>query len=842
MSEKNFVPLTVADWLVQTCEKQPSALAILGIETGRREFTWHELYLQSVAVRNQLLVRGLDRHSVVALCAPDGPAALATLLGVMTISTVFPLNPGDPQPAVDRLFNAVRIDAVVAARGRPTAVHHVAESRGVPLIELNADAAPGEALFPESLPTPTGPAEFPTLDDGALYVATAGSTAHPKVVCLTHRSLHVSINHTANWMSLSPGDRGLCVMPLTHMHGIVRSSLPGLLRGGQIVCSPGFDPIRMPQWLDHFQPSYFTGVPSIYRNLIRRAEVRDWRPASKLRLIVCGSDAITDAEIRAAETLFRAPLLQFYSMSEVAPPIAETPPHGPPLPEGAVGRINATWDVACLNDSGCILPAGEIGEIAVRGGIINRLVSEPGSQRFIDGRFRTGDLGRLDGRGNLFYLGRVDGRINRAGKKINVAEVEQAFADHAAVSQAVAFAVPDAQYGQRVGLAVVLRPGFTATEGELLRHAATQLAGAKLPERLVITESLPLLGPGKVDRRGLAQHLGLAPEAGCRCRIERAPIAAPLPSEPRAHAERVIGELFGQILERSAVAAQQDFFELGGNSVLAVKLTLMIEEAFGVAITVADLIEDASVRGLALAVSRRAGLRNDSCIVPISVVGNRLPLFMATGLSGWPVIYRDMGERLRHVSQPFYSFQSPDEPTVERMAGRCLRDLIRIQPRGPYYVGGFSFGALLAMELASRLRDQGEVVGRVILLDPPLFRRPLQMTFFELVRRELRLLASRRMYAWRMRRQDGLERKTVVRNMRACDTYRCQPMHVPVTLVVSQERTSIPGHVDRWKALAKGVCDFHVVPSLHCALLSVGHVERVTDLLIASLHESPRAG
>jgi acyl-CoA synthetase (AMP-forming)/AMP-acid ligase II/acyl carrier protein len=328
--------------------------------------------------------------------------------------------------------------------------------------------------------------------------------------------------------------------------------------------------------------------------LLRRAEISGWQPAhSDLRLLVTGSDAIDPATVKRVQQLLRAPLKQFYGLSEVSPLIAVTPQSMNEVPEGAVGRINPVWSLQCLDKHDQPVGTGQPGQIAVRGGIINPVVNaDDTAKRVRNGWFLTGDMGYLDSAGYLYLTGRVDDRINRAGKKISVGSIEAVLREIPGVADAVVFAVPDSEYGQRVGAAVVCSNERLKAR-DIREAAALKLSHDRLPEHVVITDRLPLSAAGKIQRSKLADYYQLP--SGVNDPQGNQDAAA---VGPRHAIEEQLAGIWCAVLGIEAVGTRDDFFELGGNSLLAMQICSRIHEAFKVDIPLRCLFETPTVAGL----------------------------------------------------------------------------------------------------------------------------------------------------------------------------------------------------------------------------------------------------
>ena len=244
--------------------------------------------------------------------------------------------------------------------------------------------------------------------DDAFILLTSGTTSRPKMVPLTHASVCLSAYNVGAALALGPRDRLLNVLPLFHAHGLISGVLAALAAGSSVVCTPGFDAAAFFGWLTEFRPTWYTAVPAIHRAVLSAAgRHKRGTQRSSLRLIRSASSSLPPDVLGGLEALFGVPVIETYGMTEAATQIAANP-LGRRKP-GSVGQ-SAGAEIAIMDDEGRRLPAGERGEIALRGPTITRGYDNDAAateSAFRDGWFRTGDLGYLDEDGYLFIVGRI---------------------------------------------------------------------------------------------------------------------------------------------------------------------------------------------------------------------------------------------------------------------------------------------------------------------------------------------------------------------------------------------------------------------------------------------------
>jgi len=311
---------------------------------------------------------------------------------------------------------------------------------------------------------------------------------------------------------LSAADRGLAIMPLFHIHGLMASVLAPVSAGAQVWCPGGFNALKFFSWLEEVQPTWYTAVPTMHQTILARASKNaDIVKGNRLRFIRSSSSSLAPQVIRELEEVFGAPVVESYGMTEAAHQMASNPLPPAQRKPGTVG-LAAGPDVCVIDADGNPQPAGAPGELAIRGrNVMRGYENNPkaNSEAFVNGWFRTGDQGVMDAEGYFTITGRLKEIINRGGEKISPREVDEVLLDHPGVAQCVTFAVPHDMLGEDVAAAVVLRDGAQIAEKDLRSFAQTRLADFKVPRKILILEEIPKGATGKVQRIGLAQKLGL---------------------------------------------------------------------------------------------------------------------------------------------------------------------------------------------------------------------------------------------------------------------------------------------------------------------------------------------
>jgi acyl-CoA synthetase (AMP-forming)/AMP-acid ligase II len=294
-------------------------------------------------------------------------------------------------------------------------------------------------------------------------------------------------------------------MPLFHVHGLVASTLAQISAGGAVVVPRRLVPGRFWAQAREHGMTWYSASPTPHQKLLARLD----EPPRTLRFVRSCSSALSSEMMRDVEARLGVPMVEAYGMTEATHQMTSNPLPPAERRAGSVG-VSAGAEVRVVDDAGRDVPAGDPGEVAVRGpgltpGYLNN--EKANAESFFDGWFRTGDIGVLED-GYLQLRGRRKEMINRGGENISPYEVEAVLVSHPLVAEAVAFSVPDAKYGERVAAAVVLR-GEVSTE-ELRRHARESLAAFKVPDAIYPVPEIPLTPTGKVQRSRMASHVQIS--------------------------------------------------------------------------------------------------------------------------------------------------------------------------------------------------------------------------------------------------------------------------------------------------------------------------------------------
>ncbi len=460
---------------------------------------------------------GVGRNDRVAIVLPNGPEMATCFIAVASGTTSAPLNPAYRAEEFEFYLNDLNARILIVERGSQSPAVDVARKLGVRVVDLVADAkgAAGDFELVAREPGTAAAANpgYAEADDVALVLHTSGTTSRPKIVPLSQRNVCASAQNIRRTLAFTPADRGLNIMPLFHIHGLIAGILAPLSAGSQVFCAPGFDALKFFAWMDECHPTWYTAVPTMHQAIVSRAaRNKEIIARNPLRFLRSSSSSMPPQVIAELEEIFHAPLVEAYGMTEAAHQMASNPLPPKPRKPGTVG-LAAGPEVDIMDEAGKLLPPDTVGEIVIRGpNVTAGYENNPkaNAEGFTNGWFRTGDQGVKDSDGYISLTGRLKEIINRGGEKISPREIDEIIMDHPAVAQVVCFAMPHAKLGEEVAAAVVLKEGAAVTEKELQQFVGSRVADFKVPKKILLLAEIPKGATGKLQRIGMAQKLGLA--------------------------------------------------------------------------------------------------------------------------------------------------------------------------------------------------------------------------------------------------------------------------------------------------------------------------------------------
>ena len=445
--------------------------------------------------------RGIEPGDRVGMVLPNVLSFPIVFYGALLAgATVVPMNPLLKAREVEYYLRDSGARLVVTGEQSAAPVTEAAGTVGIGAVTVGP-AMPDALLADEPLDAPVDRSD----DDTAVILYTSGTTGQPKGAELTHASLNSNARTTEETLLEGSADDVIMgCLPLFHVFGLTCSLNAGVLAGSQLTLIPRFDGGTALDVVERDGVTVFEGVPTMFSAMLHQPDAAN-RDMSSLRLCVSGGSAMPVEVMRSFEETFGCIVLEGYGLSETSPVASFNHPHAERKP-GSIGTPIRGVELRLVDDEGNDTPAGEVGEIAIRGenvmkGYWNR--PEDTAKAIPDGWFRSGDLARVDDEGYYFIVDRKKEMIIRGGYNVYPREIEEALYEHPAVAEAACLGIKHPDLGEEVAAAVALKPGASAEVGELQAFVKERVAAYKYPRHLWLVDSLPKGPTGKILRRSV---------------------------------------------------------------------------------------------------------------------------------------------------------------------------------------------------------------------------------------------------------------------------------------------------------------------------------------------------
>jgi acyl-CoA synthetase (AMP-forming)/AMP-acid ligase II len=487
--------------LVEVLNAAPGDRTAVFLPEAGIRITYKGLREQVMTMADTLAAAGIRRGDRVATVLPSGLPAIVSFLAASIAGTAAPLNPGYREDEFSYYLDDTAAKILLCPPDGAEEARRAAQGK-VPVYTIRMDEHGFVRI--EDVVGNHSHAAPPAPDDIALVLHTSGSTGRPKRVPIRHSNLGASAQNIANTYALTPDDVTMCVMPLFHVHGLVASVLSTFLSGGTVVIPTKFSPLSFWRVVRDSHATWYSAVPTIHQLLLTRAGGERPAGAENLRFIRSCSAALPPEMMQQMESVFGAPVLEAYGMTEASHQMCSNPVPPRNRKAGSVGPGTGV-NVSIMDAAGNHLAQGERGEVVIQGpNVVSEYENNPeaNAKSFTNGWFRTGDQGYLDEQGYLILTGRIKELINRGGEKVAPREIDEVLLAHPAVSEAVAFGFPHPTWGEEVAAAVVLRSPESDTA--ILAFCRERLADFKCPKKLYIVEAIPRTATGKIQRGAVA--------------------------------------------------------------------------------------------------------------------------------------------------------------------------------------------------------------------------------------------------------------------------------------------------------------------------------------------------
>ncbi|MCC6299800.1 MAG: amino acid adenylation domain-containing protein [Anaerolineales bacterium] len=699
----------------------------IAVEYRNERITYRELNHRANQQAHYLRGLGVGPETLVGICAHRSIDTIVGILGIIKAGGAYiPLDPNYPRSRLKFILEDANAQVVVTQ----SVLADLFSDSGAKSVHLDRDwetvnRYPSDDLQPEVSP------------ENLVYVIyTSGSTGKPKGVMITHSNLSNFVRNVASALDVNPSDRYLQSASISYALS-VRQMMAPLSLGATLVLATAEqmqDPLALFELIRRRGVTLMDMVPSFWRTCIQRLSDlpegdREALFENRLRRIVSvGEPLYSDVPLDwRRQFSHAAQLVNIFGQTETTGVVATFP-----IPQDfrserpvvvPVGTAVPNTKIYILDADLREVRAGETGELCVSSACLARgylnhpdltaekFIANPFDDGLSDRLYRTGDLALSREDGNIEFIGRRDSQVKIRGQRLEIREVESVLREIPEVANCVVVALGEKPEDKYLAAYVVSKTRVSADS--IRTYMRERLPDYMTPARIVFLDALPLTPNGKIDRLALPAP-ETYPEADSGRRF----------AEADNETEKRTLMLWRDLLKTGSFGIHDNFFDIGGDSLLAVRLFGRIEREFGIRLPITTLYQAATVAQLSALIENRDGAPEPwSPVVPVQLGSGKPPLFGIHGHEGGVLFWHDVVRHLP-VDQPFFAIQaqgvdglSPALTRIEDMAELYVRELRKTQSHGPYYFVGFSMGGEIGFEMSRSLHLQGEEVRLLVMLD-----------------------------------------------------------------------------------------------------------------------------
>lgn len=711
---------TISQLFEARVERAPDAIALV---LQDQQLSYGELNRRANQLASHLRALGVGPEVSVGLCLEHSLEMVIGLLGILKAGGVYvPLDPAYPKERLAFILKDAEILVLLTQKALLAGL----PEHNAKVVLLDSD---WETVARESVENPA----YVTMPENLAYVIyTSGSTGRPKGVLVSHASILAHCLNSQKYYELDSSDRVLQFASLSFDLSL-EQILPTLVVGARLVMmsTEVWDTAEFHKKISEFGLTVLNLPTGYWQELAREwAGLSEWVPDTQVRVIIVGGDTMLPEYLDLWD---RTPLSSIRLINAYGPTEATITAtsfdiasrHRDPACHQRIpiGRPLANRETYILNKYGNSVPLGVPGELYIGGDCLARgylnladltaenFVPNPFSGKPGSRLYKTGDRARYLSDGNIEYLGRIDHQVKIRGFRIELGEIETVLRRHPAVRETVVLARESGSGDKQLVAYVVAQRDSQPGAGELRAFLKEKLPAYMLPVVFVPLDALPLTPSGKIDR-------GALPEPGHSRSESLHEFVA-----PRSALEVQLVSLWEEVLGVRPIGVTDNFFELGGHSLAAVRLFALIEKKLGKKVPLATVFQGATVEHLANILRQHTKMTPGSSLVAIQPGGKRRPLFLIHPAGGHIFPYVHLANCLG-PDQPCYGLQARgleqgQEPhkQLEEMAAYYIDAMRTVQAEGPYLLGGWSMGGLVAFEMAQQLHAQGQRTALLALLD-----------------------------------------------------------------------------------------------------------------------------
>lgn len=842
----------------------------LAIKTEDRQITYRELNKAANRVAGAILSQRGEGQESIGLMLDHGISILVGILGVLKAGKIYtPLDPSFPRNRLKYILENSQASCIVTDSQNCNLATELSnrQIQAINISELDPNLSienPDLSISPDAL---------------ANILYTSGSTGQPKGVLQNHRNLLHQIRVYTNDFHICAEDR----LPLFISCGFaasVKVFLGALLNGASLF------PYNLKQgglanladWLVQEELTIYFSVTTTFRQFINTLSGEDNFP--KLRLIMVGAEPVRRKDVEFYGRFFSKDCFFIVTMGATEAGTVcwyfidrETEISQSIVP---VGYTVEDIDVILLDNTGKEVEAGKIGEICVNSRYLSPgywedpILTEtsflPNPEDADRRIYHTGDLGYILPDGCLMHLGRRDSQVKIRGYRIDAAEIEMALLEHNAIEETVVIAHKTSNDNMGLVAYFVSVTAQVPTVTEIRKFLSGSLPDYMIPSIFVKLDALPVSPTGKLNYQALPAPDNARPNLGVS------------PIKPRNKTENRLVKVWKEVLGIHPIGVRDNFYDLGGNSILAAHLFTQIQKAFGKTVPASVLLQASNIEQQAEILNQKKTLSSSSLMVEIQPGGNKRPLFNVHNCLGEVLIYRDLARSLG-PEQPFYALKPQGMygeklpyTCFEDMAARFIEEMQAVQPEGPYFLSSVGIGGSIALEMAQQLQKKGQKVDILILMDAiqhalvnqgispgknqsisdsgnrklldrytgrfihSLKKGRLFRSFRNIIKRQIKKYYWKFAYSSISRNisfiKNNIDYIQHVRKVLVAAESKYIPKTYPDKIVYFlSEALKDQLHSNEWHELSTGKLDIHIAPGFHGEMLKEPHVQVVAEKL-----------
>ncbi len=833
-----------------------------------QKITYKQLNESANQLAALLIANRVKKGDKVAFALDRSAEMVITLLAIMKTGAVYiPLDPQFPLGRVNYMLEDSK--AVVLLTSKKYKSQYQSKAKELLLDDLWATLHK----------YPTTDPEVPVNGNDLVYILyTSGSTGMPKGVQIAHHNLVNFLTSMQKEPGIAVDDKLLAVTTISFDIAGLELFLP-LITGAEIIIADtdsSKDGRALLNIIKNEKVTVMQATPYTWRIMLEAG----WDNTTPLK-VICGGEALP-LELAGRLLNTSTSLWNVYGPTEttVWSTVKKITAEDKII---SIGRPINNTSIYILDKFLHPLAPGVAGEIYIGGdgvakGYLNRpelttekFIDDPFSKQAGSKMYRTGDLGKYMPNGEIECLGRIDTQVKIRGYRIETGEIEFQLAKADKVKEAIVIARPDKNGIDKLAAFIVTDfEGVASSTPEQIpswKNALKKsLPDYMIPDDFIIIEAMPLTPNGKIDKKALAKHDYLSTK-------EDQYIA------PRTDTEKLVADIWAQCLGIEKVGMHDNFFELGGHSLIAVQVMVRIEKETGEHLPLASLFENSTVEKLSQLLKLGAKSITWDSLVPIKPKGNKMPLYMVHGAGLNVLLFNTLAMGLS-ADQPVYGLQAKglngvDEPLgkIEDIAANYIAEILEQNPKGPYALAGYSFGGIIAFEMARQLEALGKEVKMLAMFDTYAYRSPhFDPVFVKLYKRS-RFFKDKVLYALKFEngvkgikdRTRSLKRKLIRlywdlrygkeqnqtgffgysnkidrMNEQAEKNYQLKPYDIAIEVFRAEERTFYMDDFEYlgWKPYALSGVNIHNIPGEHNTIFKAPNDKVFADVLQKCLDEA----